>query len=329
MEKQAKESLLLESLVSTTSLESLARGYVLNCKTEGKSPKTISVYEMALRNLIWYCREQGFPEVQKLTAVHIRHFLWYLASEPHRWNSTSPAARRQASSTTVNCYFRALRTFFNWLEREELVIENPFKNLRAPKINKTVVQALSPAEIDRLFKVCSGRSVLNIRNTAILSIFLDTGLRLSEVANLTIDDVNTDDGSLLIRHGKGGKQRIVRIGTRAQKALWKYITLYRPSNSNNNHRLFINRGGDALGLLGMKILINRLGDKAKVKVHPHKLRHTFAISFLRAGGDVFSLQYLLGHSTLQMTQRYLQSLNANDAARAHQKFSPLDNLGKL
>ena len=87
-------------------------------------------------------------------------------------------------------------------------------------------------------------------------------------------------------------------------------------------------GKQALFRVGVKILIKRLGDKAKVKVRPHKLRHTFAISFLRAGGDVFSLQYLLGHSTLSMTQRYLQSLNANDAANAHKKFSPLDNLGK-
>ena len=92
--------------------------------------------------------------------------------------------------------------------------------------------------------------------------------------------------------------------------------------------MFLTRSGDAMSLLGMKILIKRLGDKAKVKVHAHQLRHTFAVSFLRAGGDVFSLQYLLGHSTLSMTQRYLQSLNANDAMNAHKKFSPLDNLGK-
>ena len=134
-----------------------------------------------------------------------------------------------------------------------------------------------------------------------------------------------DDGSILVRHGKGNKQRLVRIGSKAQKALWKYVTLYRKSTSN---RLFINRNGEPLNLIGVQILIKRLGDKANVKVHPHQLRHTFAISFLRAGGDVFSLQYLLGHSTLQMTQRYLQSLNANDAANAHKKFSPLDNLGK-
>ncbi|MFC1955774.1 tyrosine-type recombinase/integrase [Chloroflexota bacterium] len=325
MKKDAVDSILFESLVSTTSLESLAKGYILNCKTEGKSPNTISSYEMTLRNFIWYCKQNQFPEVQKLTAVHIRHFLWYLAGESHRWNSNSASAKKQVTSATVNDYFRALRTFFNWLEREDLIIENPFKNLKAPRVDKKLVQALSANEIERLFKVCSGKSAMEVRNKAILSVFLDTGLRISELANLTLDDVNFDDGSLLVRKGKGGKQRVVRIGNKAQKVLWRYIAIHRKSKSNY---LFINRIGEPLTLLGLKIVIKRLGDKARVKVHPHKLRHTFSISFLRAGGDVFSLQYLLGHSTLNMTQRYLQSLNANDAANAHKKFSPLDNLGK-
>jgi site-specific recombinase XerD len=256
MEKQAVDSLLFESLVSTTSLESLIKGYILNCKTENKSPKTISGYEMVVRNFNWYCKQQAYPEVQNLTAVHVRHFLWYLASEPHRWDSESPTANRQVSSTTVNGYFRALRTFFNWLEREELIIENPFRKLKPPRIDKKVIQALSPTEIDRLFRVCSGKSVLDVRNKAIVSLFLDTGLRVSELVNLTLDDV-LDDGSIIIKHGKGGKQRIVRIGTKAHKALWRYITIYRRSNSN---RLFINRNGEPLNLLGLKILIKRLGD---------------------------------------------------------------------
>ncbi len=113
------------------------------------------------------------------------------------------------------------------------------------------------------------------------------------------------------------------MGAQAQKALWPYVTLYR---KGNGERLFLNRSGKPLDVVGIKILVKHLGDKAGIKVHPHKLRHTFAISFLRAGGDVFSLQYLLGHSTLSMTQRYLQSLNADDAINAHRKFSPLDNL---
>jgi len=164
---------------------------------------------------------------------------------------------------------------------------------------------------------------LDIINKAILSVLLDCGLRVSELAALTTDDVNMNDGSIVVKHGKGGKQRIVHIGTKAQKAR-KYLAVYRKSESKS---LFINKVGEPLDVVGVKILVKRLGERAKVSVSPHKLRHTFAISFLRAGGDVFSLQYLLGHSTLQMTQRYVQSLNADDAIKAHRKFSPLDNLG--
>jgi site-specific recombinase XerD len=281
---------------------------------------------MILRNFTWYCHENDFPQVQKLTALHVRNSLWYLGSETDRWKSTNPSARHVASKTTINDYFRALRTFFNWLEREELIVENPFKHVKTPKPDNRIIQALTPAEIDRLFKACSGKSMLGVRNRAILRVFLDRGLRLSELINLTLDDVNMDDGSILVRRGEDGKPRIVRIGNKAQKALWKYVTLFRKGSSD---KLFLNRSGEPFDFFGVSIFLRRLGDKAKVKVHAHQLRHTFAISFLRAGGDVFSLQYLLGHSTLQMTQRYLQSLSANDAARAHQKFSPLDNLGKF
>ena len=325
MEKQLLENLLLESLVSTTNLESLAKGYILNSKTEGKSCKTISGTEMILKNFSWYCHKNSFPDIQRITSYHISDFLLYIATQPNRWDSTSPAARKPASKTTVNCYYRSLRTFFNWLEREEFIRDNPLNHLKTPKTDKKVIQALTPNEIEQLFKLCSGKNTLDIRNKAILSVFLDTGLRISELTNLTLDDIDMNQGSLLIRHGKGGKQRIVHVGLKAQKILWKYITIYRRGYSN---RLFINRNGDPLDIIGIKIMIKRLGDKAKIRVHPHKLRHTFAISFLRSGRDIFSLKYLLGHSTLQMTERYLQSLNADDAINAHKKFSPLDNLGR-
>ncbi|MCP3685048.1 MAG: tyrosine-type recombinase/integrase [bacterium] len=195
--------------------------------------------------------------------------------------------------------------------------------MKTPKPDKTIVQALTPSEIKSLLRLCSGATSINVRNKAILSILLDCGLRVSELANLMLEDVSMDNGTLLVRHGKGGKQRTVRMGSQAQKALWRYLSIYRKGESN---RLFLNKSGGPLDVVGIKMMVKRLGDKAKLKVHPHKLRHTFAISFLRAGGDAFSLQYLLGHSTLQMTQRYLQSLNADDAINAHRKFSPLDNM---
>jgi site-specific recombinase XerD len=325
MTKSSVDNLLFQSLVTITSLESLIKGYLLGCRTENKSPKTISGYEMVLRNFLWYVKANGLPDIQKITTTHIKYFLMYLTSESHRWNSTSPSAKRSVNSATISTYFRRLRTFFNWATKEELIAENPFKNLKSPKTENKIIQALTPAEIERLFKVCSGKSMLDVRNKAILCVLLDTGLRINELTSLTIDDVNLDDGSIIVKHAKGRKQRVVRIGNTAQKILWKYISLYRKGDSQ---RLFINRSGEPLDLNGMKILMRRLGIKAKVKMHAHQLRHTFAISYLRAGGDIFSLKYLLGHSSLTMVQNYLQSLNADDAMKAHKRFSPLDNLGK-
>jgi len=323
MKKQAGDYLLIENLVPTTDLESLVKGYVLNCRCEGKTAMTIATYDMVLRNFIWYCHRNLFPsEPHKLSAVHVRQFLWYLVSEPNRWDGKSPRAKKPASRTTAHDYYRALRTFFNWLEREGLVHENPFAHLKPPKTEKKVITALTPEEIARLFQCCL-KTPMETRNKAIVSVLLDTGLRVSELASLAVEDVDMNTGSIVVRHGKGGKQRIVHIGSKAQKALWKYMTIYRKSESKS---LFINRCGEQLDAVGVKIFIKRLGESAKVSVSPHKLRHTFAISYLRAGGDVFSLQYLLGHSTLSMTQRYLQSLNADDAINAHRKFSPLDNL---
>jgi len=155
-------------------------------------------------------------------------------------------------------------------------------------------------------------------------VLLDSGMRVSELANLTVSDVDANTGAIVIRHGKGGKQRVVRIGSTTQKVLWRYVTLHRRVNTD---RLFLNRYGQPLEAHAIKLMVGKLGRIAGVSgVHVHRLRHTFAISFLRSGGDIFTLKYLLGHSSLVMVQNYLQSLNADDAAKAHQRFSPIDNM---
>ena len=99
MENQVVDRLTIENLIPTTSTESLAKGYILNCKTEGKSPKTIAIYQTVLKNFVWYCKQSNFPEAYKITAVHIRHFLWYLATESDRWGIDNPATKKPASQT--------------------------------------------------------------------------------------------------------------------------------------------------------------------------------------------------------------------------------------
>ncbi len=321
MKNQVLERSLLTFPV-TTSLESLVKGYLLNCKCENKSATTIATYERCLGCFLWFCRVNDYPDQpQQISTLHVRAFLSYLG-EANRWGGKAISARAPARQSTINKFYRVLNTFFGWLKREELIPDNPVAHLKTPKIGERVVQALSPNEIDRLLSSCNRKTYLDCRNRAIVMMLLDSGMRVSELASLNLEDVDTTTGSIIIRRGKGGKERVVRIGSNAQKSLWRYLVLFRGDASG---KLFLNRSGDALSVTGLKLMIRRLGAQSGVRgVHVHRLRHTFAISFLRAGGDIFSLKYLLGHTSLSMVSHYLASLSAEDASRAHKKFSPMD-----
>jgi site-specific recombinase XerD len=270
MKSQAVDHVLLETSPITTSVRALVEGYILNCRCEGKSQATLANYLNRLRCFMWFCQEHSYPdEPRKITTEHIRQFLWYVASEPVRWNGSSTSARKPASQSTVNHYYRALNTFFAWLKREDLITDNPVTRIKTPKIEQKVVQALNPQEVTRLLERFSGKSYLDVRNRAIVMMLLDTGMRVFELASLRLDDVDTSSGSILIQRGKGSKQRVVRIGAKAQKALWKYVTMYRRGDSD---RLFLSRSGEPLDVTGIKLMIRRLGKRAGVaNVHVHRL----------------------------------------------------------
>jgi site-specific recombinase XerD len=305
-------------------LRSLVEGYALTCRVEGKSPITVLDYNRALKNFLWYLEHNKLPtRPDQISPLHIRAFLWYVSSEHNRYGSNKASCRNPASASTVNRFYRTLHTFFAWLKNEDILSDNPVSHIKPPKFQSKVTVALNPDEIRKILEAFTAKNTLDVRNKAIISILFDTGLRISELAALEVANVDIKSGTIMVTHGKGGKQRIVHIGTRAQKSLWRYLTIFRKSENNC---LFVERNGQPLAKASIQVMFKRLAQSTGVKVHPHKIRHTFAISFLRLGGDVFNLKYLLGHSSLQMTMRYLQSLAADDAIREHTKHSPLDNL---
>jgi integrase/recombinase XerC/integrase/recombinase XerD len=157
-------------------------------------------------------------------------------------------------------------------------------------------------------------------------ILLDTGLRVGELVNLKVDDVHMDEGYLKVL-GKGRKERIVPIGNNAQKALQRYLFRFRPKPINpiiNN--VFLSHSSSPLTENSMKLVFSRLAKRSGVqRLHAHLCRHTFATRFLINGGDVFSLQQILGHSTLTMVSHYV-NLASSHITIQHQKFSPLDRL---
>ena len=314
-----------------TSLKSSVRGFVLTARTDGKSPRTVEYYEGNLRRFLWYCERQSWPDdVRLITEWHIREFLAYVASEVHRWGlngNGSESSRRQASYSTVHHYYAVLKAFFNWCVMEGFLTESPVAKVKMSNPKLKVIQPYAAEEIARMLAVCDydyqhNARFLGSRNRAIILMLLDAGLRVSEIANIALEDIDTERGWIKVR-GKGDKERVVRIGTTAQKALWRYL-MYRADNVTS--ALWLTEEGTAFKSDGIQAMVKRLKQRAGVtsKGNCHRFRHTFALNFLRADRNPFNLQYLLGHSDLRMVRHYTATLGMEDALKAHEKASPVD-----
>jgi site-specific recombinase XerD len=202
--------------------------------------------------------------------------------------------------------------------------------IKVAKQQPKVITPYTTEEIKRMLAVCDydyghNAKFLGSRNQAIILVLLDTGVRLSELAGMRYGDIDNKTGHIKVL-GKGNKERVVRVGKTTQKALWRYL-VYRPQNGRQE--LWLSQEGKPLGSAGVQSLIKRLKERAGIRGAGsiHRFRHTFALNFLRADRNVFNLQYLLGHSDLDMVRRYTSALGMEDALRAHEKASPADLLG--
>lgn len=317
-----------------TSLKSLVKGFVLTKQTEGKSPRTVEFYRDNLRRFLWYADKQGWPDdIRLLTEWHIREFLGYVASETCRWGlqgNGSETSQKKASHSTVHHYFVVLSCFFNWVTQEGFLEENPIARIKVGKPKPKVIIPYTSEEIRRMLVVCDydythNAKFLGSRNRAMVLVFLDSGIRLSELIGMKLGDLDNEKGHIKVL-GKGTKERVVRIGKTTQKALWRYL-MYRPQNGRQE--LWLTEEGKPLGSSGLQSLIKRLKQRAGINGNGsiHRFRHSFALNFLRADRNVFNLQYLLGHSDLDMVKRYTATLGMEDALKAHEKASPADLMG--
>ena len=327
-------SIKLESLPGT-SLRSLVQGYLLTHQTEGSSPNTVEYYRGILNRFLWYAEGQKWSdEARLLNEWHIREFLGYVGTEVNRWDKKgngSESSSHRASAGTVHHYYSGLRAFFNWAVKEGFLTESPVAKVKVAKPKQKVIKPYSTEQIKRTLQVCDydyqhNAKFLGSRNKAIILILRDSGLRVSELVNIRLTDIDTDRGWIKVM-GKGAKERVVRIGKVAQKALWRYL-MYR--GENNRQELWLSEEGRPLQASGIQSSIDRLKKRAGVNNEEgcvHRFRHTFALSFLRADRNPFNLQYLLGHSSLEMVRHCTATLGKEDALQAHEKASPADFLG--
>jgi site-specific recombinase XerD len=285
-------------------------------KAEGKSEKTTSWYQERLSGFVKYLNTHGIaPVLAGFTLENARDFIVC-----ERGRGVSPF--------TLQGTTRALKAFSTWLHSEQYMEVNELTNLKIPKAPTRVIEPLTSEEIEKLVSTQNPLTALGSRNVAILMTLLGTGIRESELTNLDYEDAHIEQGFLKVM-GKGLKERVVPIGGLGQKLLWRYLFHFRPEPINElNDHLFLTIDGRKLEPNAVKHLLKRWGKKAGVpRLHAHLCRHTFATNFLiYQCGDVFRLQQILGHTTLEMVRKYVHYASANSLMQGN-VASPIDRMG--
>jgi len=292
--------------------------------SENKSPRTIQSIKEAVSAFDDFL--DGCPDVREVQAEDLRRYIRHLQQQP-KW-SGHPTIKQDhglLSDNAIASYVRSIRSFWSWLKRENFINVNPFEHVKPPDITDRIVDPLSPDDVSKLLKDIPRQNHTGYRDCCIIITMYGTGLRISEVINLTQDNVNFNSGQITVM-GKGKKERAVFMSAKVYKALFKYRSQRRPKVTSNY--FFVHEDGRQITRFyfehRMQVYVKQAG--ITTICTPHILRYSFAIQFIRNGGDPFTLQKILGHATLDMTRRYVQIANSDVEAKM-KAFSPAEQLG--
>ena len=255
------------------------------------SPNTIASYKQDLTELAGFCNIQGIENWQQVDESDVRGFIAGL----HRQGLSGRSLQRQLS---------AIRSFFSNLVRENILRANVAKGVQAPKTSRKLPVALDVDQVVRLLSF-SADTPLAIRDKAILELFYSSGLRLSELASLNLDQLDLKSALLEVT-GKGGKRRQLPIGRQACRAVMAWLKLRGGMCQGDDRALFVSQRGSRLSPRGIQERIKYWAKKQgiDVDIHPHILRHSFASHLLESSGDLRAVQELLGHADISTTQIY-------------------------
>lgn len=306
--------------MSDLDLTKLVLHFSQTNKAERKSEKTVAWYPQMINYYVNFLEANGITAtLSNLNARYVREFVVHEQS-------------RELSPFTVAGEVRSLKAFSSWLLREGYTTENVLAIIKVPKTPNKIIEPLASWEIESLLQVENPLTAYGSRNIALLTTLLDTGLRCNEISGLSFVDAHIDQGYLKVK-GKGDRERYVPLGSSAQKVLWRYVFHFRPEPVNAaNDFLFLSLEGKRLQSNAIKLLLKRWGKKAGVpRLHAHLCRHTYATNFLtRQCGDVFMLKQILGHSSLEMVNRYVHYASSQAMIQSR-PTSPVDlmNLKRL
>jgi integrase/recombinase XerD len=265
-------------------------------KIEGCSDRTIKYYRTTIEHFI----SEVDTQIRKVTTEEIRE---YLAAYQKRNN---------CSNATIDNVRRNISSFFSWLEEEDYVLKSPMKRIHKIKTKTVVKNVISDESIEKLRDNCKGS-----RDLAIIDLLYSTGIRVGELVNLNIDDIDLE-GRECIVYGKGDKERRVYFDAKAKVHLKDYLD----SRDDDNEALFVTLDSphERLKISGVEIRLRQLGRRLNIdRVHPHKFRRTMATRAIDKGMPIEQVQKILGHSQIDTTMQYAM-VNQTNVKTSHQKY---------
>lgn len=305
-------------------METDIQDFLLDRRVKHLAPKTLAWYKDCAGRFQKFCATNGIYRTSDINARALRLYLAHLEEAGH-----NPGG--------ISNLYRPVRTYLKWCSDEFGLpqLRDALRKVPPPKVSDDPLEPIALDSVSVMIAQCTPRTFTGERDKALLYMLLDTGIRKSEITALTVDDLNLETGSVLVREGKGGKSRTVFIGAKARRALMTYLRyrdtplinfMRRKHGMTQTDALWLTDEGTPITSSGLRNIVARRARQAGLpEPGLHEFRRAFAVNSLRNGMDVVTLQRLLGHSTLAVINRYLK-LVSDDLKKSHEKFGVVDRL---
>jgi integrase/recombinase XerD len=296
--------------------EVLLRRYLEDLRVRRYSASTLTKAAYELPRFFLHLREKGIADLRAVTEAHLAAYAQHLATSTTRRGTTLSPWSRSSMLNTV-------RRFFAFLARSGMLLRNPALAIPLPKARRLPRGILTEGQARRLMAAPFPGRAIGLRDRAILELLYGTGIRLGECMRADVGDLSLTASTLLVRNGKGRKDRLVPVAGRAAAALDTYLATARArlTRTAADSALFLSRHGRRLSDVGLRAIVVRHGRAVGVQLTPHALRHTCATHLLRGGADIRHVQQLLGHRSLTTTALYTR-VDVTDLRRVIARTHP-------
>lgn len=289
--------------------------FIQDCELRNLRPHTIKYYHNEFNAFLSNLTEQGI-DTQRLKP--------YDFTEEHAKENVILYMRNYKGNkiVSINTRLRALRALFNFLHKQRHIPNNPMENIKLLKDRKSIIATFTKDQLRKLFKQPDLKTFTGIRDYTIMMLMLETGIRVNELSGLSLNDVRWEDGLICIRNAKSYRERLVPIQSEMKQQLKKYIAV---RGYVDSEAIFVSVDGSRLSKRGIQERITKYGHMAKIKdvrCSCHTFRHTFAKLSVQQGANIFELQTILGHTSMEVVKVYV-NLFGSDVRDSHRKFSPL------